>query len=156
MRATNALTRILRNFCQSRRRRPPRKPPACIWNTTIPGKSKNRFVNLLHLLRPIVVLDEAHRFVGDLSREVQRRINPSCIMEWTATPRDTRKDRQLHNILVSATAQELQDEEMIKLPFAVGEHDNWGNAVAGGGAGAGETGENRRRQGFASAPDCAV
>ena len=93
------------------------------------GKVKKSFVNLLHLLRPIVVLDEAHRFVGDLSREVLRRINPSCIMEWTATPRDTKDDRQLHNILVSATAQELQDEEMIKLPFAVGEHDNWGNAV---------------------------
>ena len=91
---------------------------------------KRSFVNLLHLLRPIVVLDEAHRFVGDLSREVLRRINPSCIMEWTATPRDTRNDRQLHNILVSATAQELQNEEMIKLPIDVGEHDNWENAVA--------------------------
>ena len=93
------------------------------------GKVKKSFVNLLHLLQPVVVLDEAHRFVSPLSRTVLRRINPSCIMEWTATPRRTKDNEQLHNILVSAKAQELQDEEMIKLPFVVGEHPDWQAAV---------------------------
>ncbi len=91
---------------------------------------KHSFANLLHLLNPIVVCDEAHNFISALSQEVLRRINPSCIIEWTATPRNT-KNIQRHNLLVSASAQELKDEEMIKLPFKVSEHRDWEKAIQG-------------------------
>ena len=89
------------------------------------GKVKLSFVNLLHLLRPMVVLDEAHNFVSDLSREVLQRINPTCVIEWTATPREPKTDKPLHNVLISIPAEKLQAEEMVKLPIAVTEHADW-------------------------------
>ena len=92
------------------------------------NRIKHSFANLLHLLKPIVVCDEAHNFISDLSQEVLRRINPSCIMEWTATPRNT-QNNQRHNLLVSVSAQELKDEEMVKLPFKVIERRNWEDVI---------------------------
>ncbi len=88
------------------------------------------FVNLLHLVRPLVVLDEAHNFLTELSKKVLQRINPACILEWTATPRNRSNGEALHNVLISIDAESLQKEEMIKLPFIVGEHNGWQETVA--------------------------
>ena len=88
------------------------------------------FANLMYLLRPAVILDEAHNFVSELSQEVLRRINPACVVEWTATPRE--KDGEpLHNVLASAGAEELRDEQMIKMPVRLTSHSGWENAVNG-------------------------
>tara|TARA_Y100000780_G_scaffold191058_1_gene178917 strand:+ start:7949 stop:10588 length:2640 start_codon:yes stop_codon:yes gene_type:complete len=89
------------------------------------NKVKFSFANLLHMLHPIMIVDEAHNAVTGLSREMQQRVSPSCIIEFTATPRLN------SNILHSATAQELKDEEMIKLPIVLGEHPSWQGAVDG-------------------------
>lgn len=86
---------------------------------------KFSFANLLHTVHPIMIVDEAHNAVTGLSREMQQRVNPSCIIEFTATPRLN------SNILHSVTAQELKDEEMIKLPIVLAEHPNWQSAVDG-------------------------
>src|SRR3546814_2940882 len=56
---------------------------------------------------------------------MQARVNPSAIVEFTATPRFD------SNILHSVTAQELKQEEMIKLPIILSENDSWQNAVNG-------------------------
>ena len=88
------------------------------------------FANLLHLLRPAVILDEAHGFVSDLSREVLRRINPACVIEWTATPRE-KNGAPLHNVLASATAEELRNEQMIKMPVRLVSHLGWERAING-------------------------
>lgn len=88
-------------------------------------KIKYSFANLLHLLHPIMIVDEAHNAVTGLSQEMQERVSPSCILEFTATPRLN------SNILHSATAQELKDAEMIKLPIVLAEHPNWQSAVDG-------------------------
>ncbi|MDA7967784.1 MAG: DEAD/DEAH box helicase family protein [Gammaproteobacteria bacterium] len=96
------------------------------------GAPKLSFANLLHLTRPLVILDEAHRFVSGLSHTVLQRINPACVLEWTATPREKPDDRQpLHNVLVNIPAQALFDEQMVKLPIAVSEHPDWESAVSG-------------------------
>ena len=114
---------------------PPHPPPGL--ERDADGEIKTSFVNLLHLLRPLVVLDEAHNFVSELSQEVLGRINPSCILEWTATPREKSprqgvKGKPLHNVLLSVSAETLQEEEMVKLPIEVAEHlDDWRLAVAG-------------------------
>ena len=114
---------------------PPHPPPGL--KRDADGEIKTSFVNLLHLLRPLVVLDEAHNFVSELSQEVLGRINPSCILEWTATPREKSprqgiKGKPLHNVLLSVSAETLQEEEMVKLPIEVAEHlDDWRLAVAG-------------------------
>src|SRR3546814_8510005 len=72
-----------------------------------------------------MVVDEAHNALTGLSREMQARVNPSAIVEFTATPRFD------SNILHSVTAQELKQEEMIKLPIILSENDSWQNAVNG-------------------------
>lgn len=89
------------------------------------GTIKFSFANLLHLHRPLMIVDEAHKAVTGLSREMQQRVNPSAIIEFTATPRAN------SNILHSVSAQELKDEEMIKLPVMLSEHATWHGAVSG-------------------------
>lgn len=89
------------------------------------GGVKFSFANLMHLHRPLMIVDEAHNAVTGLTREMQARVNPSAIIEFTATPRVN------SNILHSVTAQELKLEEMIKLPIMLSEHDTWQNAVNG-------------------------
>ena len=89
------------------------------------GGVKFSFANLLHLHRPLMIVDEAHNAVTGLTREMQTRVNPCAIIEFTATPRPK------SNILYSVTAQELKREDMIKLPILLSEHDTWQNAVNG-------------------------
>ena len=87
------------------------------------GKVKFSFANLLHVHQPLMIVDEAHNAVTGLTREMQERVNPCAILELTATPRDT-TGGLLSNILHSVTAQELKNEEMIKLPIMLSEHDH--------------------------------
>ena len=94
------------------------------------GGIKLSFANLLHLHRPLMIVDEAHNAVTGLTREMQARVNPCAIVEFTATPRD-RKGRRLNNILHSVSARELKAEAMIKLPIQLSEHDTWQGAVSG-------------------------
>lgn len=89
------------------------------------GDIKFSFANLLHTVHPIMIVDEAHNAVTGLTRDIQQRVSPSCIIEFTATPRFN------SNILHSVTAQELKDEQMIKLPVVLAEHQNWQSAVDG-------------------------
>jgi len=84
------------------------------------GRIKSSVANWLHMQRPIVIIDEAHnnrtdRFFGSLGR-----INPSCVIEMTATP------VQGNNVLYHVSAAELRAEQMIKLPIVLAEHpDGW-------------------------------
>ena len=89
------------------------------------GNPRFSFANLLHVHRPLMIVDEAHGAVTGLTRDMQARVNPCAIIEFTATPRLN------SNILHSVTAQELKAEEMIKLPIMLDEHDTWQAAVNG-------------------------
>ena len=89
------------------------------------GGVKFSFANLMHLHRPLLIVDEAHNAVTGLTREMQTRLNPCAIVEFSATPRSN------SNTLYSVTAQELKSEEMIKLPIMLSENDTWQNAVNG-------------------------
>ena len=89
------------------------------------GGVKFSFANLLYIHRPLMVVDEAHNAVTGLTREMQARVNPCAIVEYTATP------RRKSNILHSVSALELKREEMIKLPVALSEFDTWQSAVSG-------------------------
>lgn len=90
-----------------------------------PSKPKFSFANLLFHLRPVIVVDEAHHMVTDLSRKSLARLNPSAVLGLTATPgRD-------NNVLYSVYAQELFEEEMVKLPIELTEFKlDWEQAVA--------------------------
>jgi type III restriction enzyme len=86
-------------------------------------RPKYSFANLLYYHCPLMIVDEAHRVVTDLSQETLRRINPAAVIEFTATPRE--KNNTLYNVY----ATELKEEEMIKLPIALVEHSGWEPAV---------------------------
>ncbi len=89
------------------------------------GEPKFSFANLLYMHQPLMIVDEAHNAVTSLSQEVQKRINPACIIEFTATP----KPRS--NVLFSVSATALKDEEMVKLPIVLTAHKSWQAAVNG-------------------------
>ena len=103
----------------------PPNAPGLERNDDGPNKGDIRFsfANLLHLHRPLVIMDEAHKAGSDLSRLVYERINPTAMIEFTATPKG------FNNILHSVPAQELKDEEMIKMPVVLDEADTWQGAV---------------------------
>ncbi len=90
-----------------------------------PADIRYSFANLMHLHRPLMIVDEAHKAVSGLSRQVQGRVNPSAIVEFTATP------NAKSNILHSVSALELKNEQMIKLPVVLAEHRSWEGAVTG-------------------------
>jgi type III restriction enzyme len=92
-------------------------------NGPMKGDIRFSFANLMHLHRPLVIMDEAHKAGTSLSQDVYERINPSALIEFTATPKG------FNNILHSVTAQELKDEEMIKMPVVLDEAETWQGAV---------------------------
>lgn len=89
------------------------------------GRPVLSFANILHHVRPVLILDEAHNFVTGLAGEVKARLNPACVIEFTATPKGQ------SNTIFAASARELQAAEMIKFPVQLTEHSSWQQAVAG-------------------------
>lgn len=82
------------------------------------GRVKHSLVNLFNIYRPIIIVDEAHKNRGGKSFfSTLKRLNPKCLVEFTATPKD-------NNVLYSVSAAELKAENMIKLPIVLTEHPN--------------------------------
>ncbi len=84
------------------------------------GTVKHSLFNVFKMLRPVVVLDEAHKAYGrqkEANEEFVRavnRLNPSLVIELSATPK-----RSVSNLLVDISGVDLKNEEMIKLPVRV-------------------------------------
>ncbi len=98
------------------------------------GPVKHSLFNVFKMLRPVVVLDEAHKAYGARKRESNEefvrsvnRLDPSLVIELSATP-----NRGISNLLVDITGVELKQEEMIKLPVQVKSSTNadWHNTLA--------------------------
>ncbi len=70
-------------------------------------------IQVLRYLSPVTVVDESHNAGSTLSVEMLKNLNPSFIMELTATPRKT------SNIISYVDARELKKENMVKLPVVV-------------------------------------
>lgn len=88
------------------------------------GKVKYSFANLLNIYRPVVIADEAHNNSTPLACEMLQRVNPSCIIEYTATPASN------SNVLHHVCAMELKVEEMIKLPIILTVHQTWEQSLS--------------------------
>ncbi len=85
------------------------------------GTIKHSLFNAFKILRPVVVLDEAHKAYGSKKREANEefarsinRLNPQLVIELSATP-----NRGISNLLVDIEGPDLKKEEMIKLPVQV-------------------------------------
>jgi type III restriction enzyme len=97
--------------------------PANGTDPTVPS-----LANLLRLHRPLVIVDEAHNARTHLSFDTLARFNPSCILEFTATPdQDPKGDPS--NVLVHVSAADLKTEHMIKLPIRLQTLPEWKQAV---------------------------
>ena len=95
------------------------------------GTVKHSLFNAFKMLRPVVVLDEAHKAyggkgAGEFVASVNR-LNPRLVIELSATP-----NRKISNLLVDITGVDLKKEEMIKLPVQVTSVGNaeWKDALA--------------------------
>lgn len=91
------------------------------------GKIKASFANLLALHQPLVIMDEAHNARTKLTFEVLKNLHPACIIEFTATPDNSKESAS--NVLYRCSASELKAEHMIKLPIVLMEHNHWKDAV---------------------------
>ena len=82
------------------------------------GPVRHSLFNAIRMLRPVVVLDEAHKAYGgkhaDEFVRAVNRLDPSLVIELSATP-----NRRVSNLLVDIAGAELKREEMIKLPVQV-------------------------------------
>ncbi len=91
------------------------------------GQARYSLANWLAINNPLIVVDEAHNTRTENSFIALRRLNPSAILELTATPLPHQS-----NVLYHVSAQELQAENMIKLPITLREHaEGWQAAVFG-------------------------
>ena len=94
---------------------------------------KHSLINVLKLIRPTVILDEAHKAYGPNdtnNREFVKsvnQLNPRFVLELSATPKIG-----ISNILVNISGTELQAEEMIKLPIEIHSFGNsdWQHTLA--------------------------
>jgi len=73
-------------------------------------------INVIRSMTPVLVVDESHNAESDLSVEMLNALNPSFVLDLTATPKDN------SNIVSLVPAIELKKEHMVKLPVIVYNH----------------------------------
>lgn len=89
-------------------------------------RAKRSLFNVVKILRPVVILDEAHKAYGtskigpkeEYVRSVNR-LNPRMVLEFSATPHP-----DISNLLVDIDGLSLKQEEMVKLPVQVYSTEN--------------------------------
>ena len=72
-----------------------------------------RLIEVIRAMNPVVIVDESHNATSKLSLEMLREVNPSFILELTATP------KKFSNIISEVTTRALKAEHMVKLPVIV-------------------------------------
>lgn len=77
------------------------------------GVDDTALINVLRSLNPVLVVDESHNAESDLSVDMLKNLNPSFILDLTATPKEN------SNIVSLVPAIELKKEHMVKLPVIV-------------------------------------
>jgi type III restriction enzyme len=80
------------------------------------GTDETALINAIRYLNPVVVVDESHNAESTLSVEMLKNLNPSFILDLTATPRKN------SNIISYVDALALKNENMVKLPVIVYNH----------------------------------
>ncbi len=81
--------------------------------TPIDNADETSLANVLNLLRPVVIIDEAHNANSDLSVDMLKNLNPIFVLELTATPRER------SNLISIVDSLALKKENMVKLPTFV-------------------------------------
>lgn len=82
--------------------------------------------------KPFVIMDEAHNAKTDLRVSKLIDLDPSFMLELTATPQLVHKEAEgkyASNILYSVSASQLKAEDMIKLPIILETINKWQLAI---------------------------
>ncbi|MEG1968120.1 MAG: DEAD/DEAH box helicase family protein, partial [Clostridia bacterium] len=81
--------------------------------TLLPDVDDTALMQVLNQLSPVVIVDESHNTTSPYSVEMLNNLNPSFVLDLTATPRSN------SNIISYVDARELKQENMVKLPVVV-------------------------------------
>src|SRR3989344_1361645 len=90
------------------------------------GTAVTSLANVVRMDNPLIVIDEGHKTTTKLSIDFIKELNPSFIIEYTATPRDS------SNILVDIGPAELKTEQMVKIPIVLESANQWQTSLAQG------------------------
>lgn len=82
----------------------------------LPDTDETALINIIRSLKPVVIVDESHNAESELSTDMLQNLNPSFILDLTATPKEK------SNIISFVNAIELKKEHMVKLPVIVYNH----------------------------------
>ncbi|MCC5944564.1 MAG: DEAD/DEAH box helicase family protein [Bernardetiaceae bacterium] len=77
------------------------------------GIDDTALINVMRYLNPVLVVDESHNAESDLSVDMLKNLNPSFILDLTATPKKN------SNIISLVPAISLKNENMVKIPVIV-------------------------------------
>lgn len=80
------------------------------WEAT---RFDNTLANLIITQHPVMVIDEIHKAASDLSKDAIKRLNPSFVLKFSATP------KKEDNVIITVSGNELYRENMIKLPINI-------------------------------------
>ncbi len=89
----------------------------------LPNIDETALMQVITQLNPVVVIDESHNFESNLTVDMLNNINPSFIFDLTATPREQ------SNIISFVDAIKLKNNNMVKLPVVVYNHNNTNEVI---------------------------
>lgn len=86
------------------------------------GNIIKSLANVIRLNKSLMVLDEGHNAKTPLWADTSSLLKPSFIIEFTATPVES-------NVLVDIKAVVLKEEQMVKIPINLENHQQWQEAI---------------------------
>lgn len=84
--------------------------------TQLDDDDEVQLMKVLQAVHPLVVVDESHNATSKLSEQMLNDLQPSLVIDLTATPREN------SNIICFTDALELKRNNMVKLPVIVYNH----------------------------------
>ena len=91
---------------------------------TVDGADGTALIHALNGLNPIVIVDESHNAKSKLSIEMLKNLDPSFVLDLTATPDAS------SNIISFVDARALKAENMVKLPVIVYNRNNHNDVLS--------------------------
>ena len=79
----------------------------------VENADETSLIQAIASLNPVVIIDESHNFGSPMRVDAIEKINPSFILDLTATPREK------SNIISFVDAKKLKDANMVKLPVVL-------------------------------------
>ena len=89
----------------------------------IEGADETSLIQVIAHLNPVMIIDESHNFEGNLRVDTLTNINPSFVLNLTATPREK------SNIISFVSPARLKKENMVKLPVMVSNYQNHADVI---------------------------